>query len=340
MVLVMTLHDLMTSRALKAYRDFVYKSLEDIDSDFIESNSIDFISRGYEVAFIDTTELLMSFYNDDLSPKNESVYEELCSDLIVGGHFGDLFCYEEMIDYNNFLKDCNSGDIMTFTLLALSEHIRLRSMVCRGITFGLIYITYPKGKLVWSYEADITLHDYYPLVCGLTNRSLQSLFDGDLKSVKNLFTFKDGITMTCSDKSLATLAMANVGVVNMLPGVIFYDNNQKLNTNNFKTSDSAFLRFLYNITRDEIELNSIPNIKAIFDNLKIMMINKVPSGTLKSWLQTFMTYSPFDVRFVISYLKRLAAINNECLKNEKDLVDITFDYDGQNLFEIYAKKSA
>ena len=289
---------------------------------------------------------LTTFYNDDLMPKDPVVYDSLCTALMMNNYMSDSFTYEE-IQYSNrneFFKDCTPDDLIAFTSILVTEYLAYKFERSDRQKVMLLnpYATADDIDFLETDDIHYHLNDYscgehtYPVAVMLMSNDDEVLFE-NLDIIKDCLTvFKKDNLMEANDKTLASMALPDVQTI--AEDKIMYYTGKILDTRSFKDSDSAFCRFLYNITRSTIEINSTTNIKAIFDNLK-EMVGNVSNRTLNDWFKLFIGTNKNASNLVIAYMQRLAAKNNEALENGGKNTVATFDYDDTVLFTISKAKA-
>lgn len=343
----MNLHTIMTSfTSMAAFKEKLIAYMADTESTLEErAITYTFTHPSTDCILINMSLFLTTFYNDDLMPKDPVVYDSLCTALTANNYLGDSFTYEE-IQYSNrneFFKDCTPDDLIAFTAVLITEYL----------AYKFEQSDRQKVMLLNPYSSDIDfletedihyhLKDYscgelhmYPVAVMLMSNDDEIVFE-NLDIIKDCLTvFKKDDIVAANDKTLANLALPDVQTI--AEDKIMYYTGKILDTRGFKDSDSAFCRFLYNITRSTIEINSTTNIKAIFDNLK-EMVGNVSNRTLNDWFKLFILTNKSASNLVIAYMQRLAAKNNEALENSRKNTVATFDYDDTVLFTISKAKA-
>lgn len=343
----MNLHTIMNSfTPMAAFKERLIAYTADAESTLEErAITYTFTHPSTDCILINMSLFLTEFYNDDLMPKDPVVYDSLCTALMMNNYLSDSFTYEE-IQYSNrseFFKDCTPDDLIAFTAILVTEYLAAKFDDSDRQKVMLLHPSADAIDFLETEDIHHHLRDYasgeaptYPAAVMLMSNDDEVVFE-NLDIIKDCLTvFKKDDIVAANDKTLASMALPDVQTI--AEDKIVYYTGKILDTRSFKDSDSAFCRFLYNITRSTIEINSTTNIKAIFDNLK-EMVGNVSNRTLNDWFKTFIDTNKEASNLVIAYMQRLAAKNNEALENGGKNTVATFDYDDTVLFTISKAKA-
>lgn len=334
----------MTSMApMRDFKDSLFAlSGTNLVEDYVEQETWNHVSS--EFVQIDNNKLIEFLFNDELKPRNQEIYDQLCTALIVeNSGVSHLFQYEE-IEYSNrdaFFGNCDMDDLLAFAVLLISVYISYVNPTA-VLKYTTLHPNY-RGEIYTSNNLQGLLKNYtdrgmqyYPGVFVLEATNATLVMD-ELEIIKDLLTVVKVDTMNLNNKSVVNSILNNIVKISL--NEIKYDDGRVLNTSSFKDSEIAACKFLYHITRNGAELNSVQNIKAIFENLK-EMVKSGNTRNLKHLFEKFLYYNKDASSLIVAYMQRLAALNKESLSDKENLVSITFDYDSSDLFTIFAEKAA